>query len=60
MIIKKIIIYYLNKEIRRLSAEEESIEINQDIIDNPNGEWQEIREHKIAMKKVVKFLTFFH
>ena len=60
MIIKKIIIYYLNKEIRRLSAEEESIEINQDIIDNPNGEWQEIREYKIAMKKVVKFLTFFH
>ena len=38
MIIKKIIIYYLNKEIRRLSAEEESIETNQDIIDNPNGE----------------------
>ncbi len=53
---KKISVMYLSKIIKELGFEEQTLEINQDLIENANEEWQEIRKTKTAFKTVKKYI----
>ena len=53
---KKISVMYLSKIIKELGFEEQTLEINQDLIENANEEWQEIRKTKTALKTVKKYI----
>ena len=51
----KIVIWYL-KKIKRLSWQEESLEMNQDIIENVNAIWQETRRKKDIFKSALEII----
>jgi len=52
----KIVVWYLKKQINKLSFQEESLEISQDIIENVNSTWQNIRQKKDILKSSLKII----
>lgn len=52
----KIVVWYLKKQINQLSFQEESLEISQDIIENVNSTWQNIRQKKDILKSSLKII----
>ena len=52
----KIVIWYLEKQIKRLSWQEESLEMNQDITENVNAIWQETRRKKDIFKSALEII----
>lgn len=56
--IKLIVIKYLKNLVNKLGFEEECLEIHQDTIDNVNEVWQQKRETKESIKKVIKYLEY--
>lgn len=52
--IRKVTLWYLKRMLIQSKFEEESLEINADLIDNVNEIWQNQREISNAIKLVIK------
>ena len=52
----RIVAWYLKKQIKDLSWQEESLEMNQDIIEDVNAIWQETRRKKDIFKGALEII----
>lgn len=54
---KKLISFYLKKMLKDSKFNEESLEMNADIINNANEKWEKQREQSNALNVVLKLLN---
>ena len=54
--VKKLMVLYLKKMLKDSQHQEESLEVNADLIPNANEKWQKQRSQSNALKAVIKIL----
>lgn len=54
---KKLMVLYLKKMLKDSQHQEESLEVNADLIPNANEKWQKQRWQSNALKAVLKILA---
>ena len=53
---KKLIVLYLKRMLANSQHQEQSLEVNADLIDNVNEKWKKQRERSDTLKAVIKML----
>ena len=53
---KKLIVLYLKRMLANSQHQEQSLEINADLIDNASEKWKKQRERSDTLKAVIKML----
>ena len=54
---KKLIVFYLKKMLEDSLHQEESLEVNADLIQGANEKWQKQRQQSAALRVVLKILA---
>lgn len=54
---KKLIVFYLKKMLEDSLHQEESLEVNADLIQSANEKWQKQRQQSDALRVVLKILA---
>ena len=55
--VKKLIVFYLKKMLEDSLHQEESLEVNADLIQSANEKWQKQRQQSDALRVVLKILA---
>ena len=55
--VKKLIVFYLKKMLEDSLHQEESFEVNAELIPNANEKWQKQRQQSAALRVVLKILA---